>query len=134
MPLPTDDRLMRAADDVHNLMAPDTFAEMTIAGGVDNLNDNDANSESAEGDGDDSCKRKVRHNLTERRRVDRMNQLFKKVRAPDRTRTHARAACSLPLSAARHRSPLPWSWRVHDRISCAHILTLCMRVLACSCT
>ena len=31
-------------------------------------------------DGGDSSKRKVRHNQTERRRVDRMNQLFKKVR------------------------------------------------------
>ena len=84
MPLHADNRLMRAADDVHNLMAPEAFSQMVITGG--GLGGEDNTSESNEGqyeqddeNGDDSSRRKVRHNLTERRRVDRMNQLFKKV-------------------------------------------------------
>jgi len=93
LPVPTEDRLMRAADDVHNLMAPDKFAEMVISREGASPMPNDANEEIASEANDfgveesdlndpnvnDSSRRKVRHNLTERRRVDRMNQLFNKL-------------------------------------------------------
>jgi len=69
--------MQSAADDVHSLMAPDQFAEMAIS--------NRTAENSFEEDGEctedpvNHSKRKVRHNQTERRRVDRMNQLFKKL-------------------------------------------------------
>jgi hypothetical protein len=81
LPMP-DERLMRAADGVHNLMAPESFGELVISrDGTSHVHgvggglpaDADANDD-GDGEGGD-VKRKVRHNLTERRRVDRMNQV-----------------------------------------------------------
>ena len=74
-------------------MAPDQFATLMVSGShgpnseeeleLNGLNGGQYgsgnNGEGGEEDEMDGAKRKVRHNLTERRRVDRMNQLFKKL-------------------------------------------------------
>jgi len=76
----------RAASDVSALISPDSLSGMTIVPSRQSTLTTEAPLEEledlaggAEGTGDDSNRRKVRHNLTERRRVDRMNQLFNRL-------------------------------------------------------
>jgi hypothetical protein len=73
-PVRTEEVLKAATEDVYNLMAPDRFSELMapdpeIAALEAELNDPNLT---------DASRRKVRHNLTERRRVDRMNQVCDK--------------------------------------------------------
>ena len=73
---------------VHNLMAPDKLAEMVSAHKQSHGNTSpceEENSDNERANDDDpnpngtSRLKVLRHNMTERRRVDRMNQLFKKL-------------------------------------------------------
>jgi len=67
-----------AVNDVHTLIAPEAFAEMTLD--RDELQEEGSDSNDGPSGGmPEANRRKVRHNLTERRRVDRMNQLFHKL-------------------------------------------------------
>ena len=74
MPVPTEDRLM---SDARTLMATASFDETTSESN-EGLNEDDE-FELNDPNLNDASRRKVRHNLTERRRVDRMNQLFKRL-------------------------------------------------------
>lgn len=72
-------------------MTNDNFAELSIVSPTASMNDTpipaDEGADAAQASGEaeaapqDASRRKVRHNLTERRRVDRMNQLFNRLYA-----------------------------------------------------
>jgi len=70
-----------AVNDVQALIAPEKFAEMTLDRDELQEEGSDSNDFGApfEAAMPEANRRKVRHNLTERRRVDRMNQLFNKL-------------------------------------------------------
>jgi len=114
-----------AASDVQALFAPEKFAEMSIeaavgssASSVVTAPNEEAvagDDESGEGGGCDASRRKVRHNLTERRRVDRMNQLFNKLylvledTAPGQTGADGTTALGVLGADCKPINPQRWS-------------------------